>query len=144
MKALVCALLLGLSITGAQSQPLPLIDTHSHFQSGPGRDFKALRPNRLNPSVLQSNSAAFKALLAHNPRTRFIWSHVGFEPLLTRQPQEVRQFLREFPNLSMSFRLNNGTPNPASALGPDRRVKAAWVNLVTEFPDRFMLGSDAF
>lgn len=105
---------------------------------------EVLRPNPLNPAVLAANAAPFKALLAHNTRTRFIWSHVGFEPLLNRHPQRVRQFLREFPNLHMSFRLNNGTPHPAATMDREGRVKAPWVALVSEFPDRFMLGSDAF
>ena len=69
---------------------------------------------------------------------------MGFEPLLNRHPQRVRQFLKEFPNLHMSFRVNNGSPHPAAALDREGRVKPAWVDLVTEFPDRFMLGSDSF
>lgn len=103
-----------------------------------------LRPNPLNPAVLKANAASFKALLSHNTRTRFIWSHVGFEPLLNRHPQRVRQFLKEFPNLHMSFRLNNGAPHPAAAMDRDGQIKGPWVALVSEFPERFMLGSDAF
>lgn len=105
---------------------------------------EVLRPNPLNPPVLKANAALFRQLLAHNPRTRFVWSHVGFEPLLTRTPQQVRQFLTEFPNLHMSFRLNNGHRSPAAALDPGGALKPVWVQLVRDFPDRFMLGSDAF
>ncbi|NIC42388.1 amidohydrolase family protein [Aquabacterium sp. A08] len=104
----------------------------------------ALRPNPLNPDTLPANAEAFKRLLRHNPKTRFVWSHVGFEPLLTRQPQRVREWLKAFPNLYMSFRLNRGHAHPAAALGPDGQLKPAWMALVTEFADRFLLGSDSF
>lgn len=105
---------------------------------------EVLRPNRLNPPTLKANAALFRQLLSHNRRTRFVWSHVGFEPLLTRSPQHVRLFLGEFPNLHMSFRLNFGHRNPAAALDPTGTLKPIWVQLVRDFPDRFMLGSDAF
>lgn len=104
----------------------------------------ALRPNTANPPQLEPNIEAFKRLLAHNPKAVFIWSHVGFEPLLTRHPARVRQMLDSFPNLHMSFRLNRGAPRPAAALDPSGRVKPAWLTLIGDFPDRFMLGSDSF
>ncbi len=103
-----------------------------------------LRPNPLNPDTLPANAQAFKRLLRHNPKTRFVWSHVGFEPLLTRSPDVVRAWLQEFPKLYMSFRVNRGTPNPAAALLPDGRLKPTWASLINAFPDRFLLGSDSF
>lgn len=104
----------------------------------------ALRSQAQNPATLPANADAFKRLLQHNPKARFVWSHVGFEPLLTRQPQRVREWLKTFPNLYMSFRLNRGHANPAAALGPDGQLKQAWTALVSDFPDRFLLGSDSF
>lgn len=104
----------------------------------------SLRANPLNPDVLPENLSAFKRLLAHNPRTTFVWSHVGFEPLLTRGPQRVRALLTQFPNLYMSFRINRGAPRPAAAMDMNGTVKPEWVALVGEFADRFMLGSDSF
>jgi predicted TIM-barrel fold metal-dependent hydrolase len=105
---------------------------------------EALRPNPLNPATLEANVEAFKRLLAYNPKTKFVWSHVGFEPLLTRIPKRVRLMLQEHPNLYMSFRLNRGHPSPAAALDGEGKVKPIWVALISDFPDRFMLGSDAF
>lgn len=105
---------------------------------------EVLRANRLNPDTLAENAEAFKRLLSHNPKARFVWSHVGFEPLLTRHPQRVRQWLKAYPNLYMSFRVNKGHPNPAAAMTGDGQLKPAWVALIGEFPDRLMLGSDAF
>ncbi|MBO9537693.1 amidohydrolase family protein [Herbaspirillum sp.] len=103
-----------------------------------------LRANKSNPDVLSENLNSLQRLLAHNPRAQIVWSHVGFEPLLTRNPQLVRTMLKQFPNLSMSFRLNRGHIKPAAALNPEREVKPVWLALLGEFPDRFMLGSDAF
>ena len=103
-----------------------------------------LRPNVLNPRTLTANLPAFKRLLQHNPQAKIVWVHVGFEPLLTREPDIVAGMLREHPNLYMSFRLNRGAPKPAATLSPNGRIKPAWVRLVEAFPDRFMLGSDAF
>jgi len=105
---------------------------------------EALRPNTANPQQLEANGEAFKRLLAHNPKAVIIWSHVGFEPLLTRHPARVRQMLETYPNLHMSFRLNRSAPRPAAALDPSGRVKPQWLALIGDFPDRFMLGSDSF
>lgn len=105
---------------------------------------EVLRPNAANPRTLEANAEAFKRFLAHNPKAKIVWSHVGFEPLLTRQPKRVAALLEAFPNLYMSFRLNRGTPNPAAAIGPDGMPKLAWLEVIQRFSDRFMLGSDAF
>lgn len=104
----------------------------------------SLRRNVLNPDTLAENATEFRRLLGHNPKTRWVWSHVGFEPLLTRTPQEVRSWLQAHPNLFMSFRVNRGAPMPAAALNPKGQVKPDWVGLIQAFPDRFMLGSDSF
>lgn len=103
-----------------------------------------LKPNPLNPPKLEANADAFKRLLAHNPKAKIIWSHVGFEPLLSRQPNRVATLLEAFPNLYMSFRLNRGSPKPAAAMDMEGKLKPQWVALVSRFPDRFMLGSDSF
>lgn len=134
-------LLLLADIAAEQQRPVDL-----HFDLVP-EDMplpEALRANASNPERLEANAEPFKRLLAHNPKAVIIWSHVGFEPLLTRHPERVRQMLQAFPNLYMSFRLNRSAPRPAAALDPAGRIKPQWLALVSEFPDRFMLGSDAF
>lgn len=104
----------------------------------------ALRPNAQNPAVLASNVDAFKRFLAHNPKAKIVWSHVGFEPLLNRHPKRVAALLEAYPNLYMSFRLNRQSPNPAAAIGPDGKPKQPWLEVIQRYPDRFMLGSDSF
>lgn len=134
-------LLLLADIAAEQQRPVDL-----HFDLVP-EDMalpEALRANAANPERLVANGEAFKRLLSHNPKAVIVWSHVGFEPLLSRHPERVRQMLRAYPNLHMSFRLNRGAPRPAAALTPSGQVKPQWLALIAEFPDRFMLGSDAF
>ncbi|HEX5803681.1 MAG TPA: amidohydrolase family protein [Azospira sp.] len=104
----------------------------------------SLKANPKNPPVLPENLQEFKQFLAKNPKTKIIWSHVGFEPLLTRHPGRVEAFLKEFPNLYMSFRLNRNAPSPAATMAPNGQVKARWTALIEAFSERFMLGSDAF
>lgn len=134
-------LLLLADIAAEQQRPVDL-----HFDLVP-EDMPlpdSLRAQPSNPDRLDANGEAFKRLLAHNPKAVFIWSHVGFEPLLTRHPERVRQLLKTYPNLHMSFRVNRGAPRPAAALDPAGRLKPQWQALIGDFPDRFMLGSDAF
>lgn len=97
-----------------------------------------------NPAQLPANREAFERLLAHNRKARIVWSHVGFEPINTRDPQVVTEMLRANPNLYMSFRLNRGGPRNTMALDPAGQLREGWLALVQAFPDRFMLGSDAF
>lgn len=105
---------------------------------------QGLRPNRNNPDSLTENRAGLERLFAYNPKARFVWAHVGFEPLMTRNIGIVRDMLQAHPNLYMSFRLNRGAPRPAAAINADGQPKPPWLNLVKNFPDRFVLGSDAF
>lgn len=103
-----------------------------------------LKANPKNPSVLPENMHEFMRYLGMNPQTKFVWSHVGFEPLLTRSPELVEALMKKFPNLYMSFRLNRSAPISASVLSKNGEIKPRWVSLIEAFPDRFMLGSDAF
>lgn len=97
-----------------------------------------------NPPKLQGNLPAFERLLTHNPKTRIVWAHVGFEPIRTRGPDIVRQLLTAHPNLYMSFRLGRTGPHPTMAMAADGKLKPEWMALLQAFPDRFMLGSDSF
>jgi hypothetical protein len=75
-----------------------------------------------------------------HPKTRFVWCHAGISrridiPTLT---QQIERMLKTYPNLWVDVSwvvyendlLKNGTPNPQ------------WVNLIEEFPDRFLIGTD--
>jgi hypothetical protein len=97
-----------------------------------------------NPDLLKRNQAAFERLLSHNRGAKIVWAHVGMEPLLSRSVEICRDLLNRHPNLYMSFRLQQGGMRPEAALSREGLLKPAWAMLIKEFPDRFILGSDAF
>lgn len=99
--------------------------------------------NDRTPRELKENMAAFERLLAHNPKTVFIWAHAGTDPLRTRTVVLQRSLLQKYPNLYMSLRLAQRGPHPVIALGGEG-FKPVWIALFKEFPDRFVLGSDHF
>ena len=100
--------------------------------------------NRGNPSTLKANLAAFERLLAHNRGARIVWAHAGTDPLGTRTVELQRGLLARHPNLFMSLRLTAGGPPRVAALDADKRLKPFWLELLKEFPDRFVVGSDFF
>lgn len=98
-----------------------------------------------NPSRLLQNQDGLERFLAHNRKTKIVWAHVGGEPLATRTPAVVRDLLTRNPNLYMSFRLQRMRPDVAAdALTPQGQLKPIWAQLIADFPDRFMLGTDTF
>ena len=95
-----------------------------------------------NPPKLHANIAAFERLLAHNPKAKIIWAHLGADGTGKRTPELCRRLLRAHPNLYMEIKTdprNHGLNYP---LGADGKIKPEWLALFTEFPDRFVLGSD--
>ena len=97
-----------------------------------------------NPAQLRQNISQFERLLAHNRKAKIVWAHVGQEPLHMRTPSLVRGLLSSHSNLYMNFRLQLSGPHPARALDNAGKLKPMWLQLINEFPDRFMLGSDVF
>lgn len=101
--------------------------------------------NDKNPLQLKSNLAAFERLLAHNRNAIIIWAHAGSDPLRVRTIEVQRELLRKHPNLVMSLKLGQlGGGSPVVALGPQGGMKPVWLQFLTEFSDRFVLGSDFF
>ena len=100
--------------------------------------------NTSNPSKLKANLAAFERLLAHNRAARIVWAHAGTDPLGTRTVQLQRGLLVRHPNLFMSLRFTAAGPAPFLALDADKRLKPFWLELLKEFPDRFVVGTDFF
>lgn len=101
--------------------------------------------NPANPRTLDANLDAFERLLAHNRNAKIIWAHAGSDPLRTRTPALCRELLARHPNLYMSLRGGGrAVPHPSFALDEDGRLKPAWIRLIADFPDRFVLGSDRF
>jgi predicted TIM-barrel fold metal-dependent hydrolase len=94
-----------------------------------------------NPPRLHANIAAFERLLAHNPRAKVIWAHAGADGTGFRTPELCRRLLKAHPNLYMEIKTDpkaQGMNYPMA----DGKLKPDWLALFTEFPDRFVIGSD--
>ncbi|MBI3097322.1 MAG: amidohydrolase family protein [Planctomycetes bacterium] len=103
-----------------------------------------------NPKRLKGNLAAFERLLAHNGKARIVWQHAGSDPVGGMTVDLLRRLLKSHPNLFVALR----SPNPRAMPENPRllntpvdetgKIRADWLSLFTEFPDRFMIGSDTF
>jgi len=79
-----------------------------------------------------SDVDAIERLFRQYPDARILWAHSGFE-----RADAVRDMLRKHRNLwcDLAFRNEHGGSG---------KVPAEWRALFTEFPDRFMVGTDTF
>ena len=84
--------------------------------------------------VLHAHTDAdgLERLFRQDKDARILWAHSGFD-----RPDQVRDMLRKYPNLwcDLAFRNEHGTAG---------KVPAEWRAVFTEFPDRFMVGTDTF
>lgn len=81
------------------------------------------------------DDAAIDLLFAHAPRTRLIWAHTGIGGAPVAR---VRELMLRHPTLlgELSYR--------PGLTGADGHLSADWRTLLSEFPDRFMIGSDTW
>ncbi len=108
-------------------------------------------PSRLksppNPKTLKANIPALKRLLAHNRKAKIVWVHLGWDNTGKRTVQLTRELMKENGNLYCSLRIASGmqqrhTETATFPLDGNGRLKADWLALFREFPDRFLIGSD--
>jgi len=98
-----------------------------------------------NPKVLTPNLEDFERLLAYNRKAKIIWSHVGWDNTGHRTAELTAQLLKKHPNLYMSFKAS-----PLDSVPENRPIergvglKSEWLEVIREFPDRFIIGSDHF
>jgi predicted TIM-barrel fold metal-dependent hydrolase len=76
-----------------------------------------------------------------HPNTRFVWCHAGISrrieiPTLTT---DIEGMLKKYPNLWVDI---SWVVYENDLLGKDGKPENKWINLVEEFPDRFMIGTD--
>lgn len=98
-----------------------------------------------NPKTLSPNIAAFERLLSHNREARLLWSHVGWCNTGKRTAALCADLLEKHPNLYMSFKISPRDSRPecmpiAQGIG----LKEEWLQLIREYPDRFIIGTDQF
>ncbi len=79
-----------------------------------------------------SDADAIERQFRQDPAARILWAHSGFDA-----PDKVRQMLKAHRQLwcDLAFRSDHATAG---------KVDPAWRALFTEFPDRFMVGTDTF
>ena len=79
-----------------------------------------------------SDVDAVERLFKSWPQARILWAHSGFD-----RPDTVREMLRKHKQLwcDLAYRTDQASNN---------KVDAAWRDAFTEFPDRFMVGTDTF
>ena len=100
-----------------------------------------------NPTQIKGNIAGLERLLDHEPGAKIVWIHIGWDNTGDMTVTLLRSLLNRHPNLYLQIEISD---NPAS-LYPDHEVvdeadtiRPEWLDLMTTFPDRFTLGSDAF
>jgi Amidohydrolase len=80
------------------------------------------------------DEVAIELLLKHAPKAKLIWAHTGIGGTPVAQ---VRALLKQHPTLMGELSYRPG-------LIDNDRIAPEWRALFTEFPDRFMIGSDTW
>jgi predicted TIM-barrel fold metal-dependent hydrolase len=105
-----------------------------------GEDAELAVPRRLvalareHGLILHAHSDvdAVERLFRQWPDARVLWAHSGFE-----RPEKVRELLRRHPRLWSDLAYRNEQASGS-------QVDAGWREAFTEFPGRFMIGTDTF
>lgn len=97
--------------------------------------------------------ARLEKLLYHNNQTKIIWDHAGWQktPAGLEYPDYVtpelwRKLFDQHPNLYTSIKIRPDSPgmDPShiNIFDSDNRIRADWMQLFRDYPDRFLIGSD--
>jgi len=97
-----------------------------------------------NPKKVSENIRAFERLLAHNRNAKIIWVHLGMDTTGHRTVALTRRMLRRHPNLYLSITGHQLFTRQNRFLIPGQGIAPEWRDLILEFPDRFMIGTDSF
>ena len=81
------------------------------------------------------DDTAIDLLMAHAPKTRLVWAHTGIGGAPVGR---VRSLLQRYPLLMGELSYRPGLTEGAG------RLSAEWKALLSEFPTRFMVGSDTW
>lgn len=112
-------------------------------------------PGTENPETFRENITAFERLLRHNRHARIIWVHAGWDNTGHRNAELTRRLLGDHPNLYIQLRpltpgrvSEVGRPNsilvPVSDGSVQLKIRRKWVDLIADFPERFVVGLDSF
>ncbi len=81
------------------------------------------------------DDTAIDLLMAHAPKTRLVWAHTGIGGVPVNR---VRGLLQRYPLLMGELSYRPGLTEGAG------RLSVEWKALLSEFPSRFMVGSDTW
>ncbi len=95
----------------------------------------ALAKERSLAVLAHTDDAAVDLLMAHAPGATIIWAHTGIEGAPVGRVEEM---LRRYPTLYGELSYRPGLTRGDGTLSP------AWRDLLTAFPDRFVIGSDTW
>ncbi len=105
-------------------------------------------PNPQAPDVVHENLTAFSRLLDHAPGARWVWTHAGTDHLGDMTVTLLRTMLVAHDNLYLAIKV---TPGAGGTIVEANRpvdlsgnLRPEWLQLISDFPDRIMLGSDQF
>ena len=119
------------------------IDLHMDPVIEPGPAPAHMKSSR-NPATLVPNLAQFEVLLAHNRAARIVWAHAGWDQTEHWTADLARRLLAAHANLYMSLKVQPRSPLRNQALGRDGQIAPEWKQLMVDFPDRFVMGTDRF
>jgi hypothetical protein len=103
-----------------------------------------------NPSVLRENITALERLLSHKRHARIVWQHIGWDNTGHMTVDLLRRLLKAHPNLYLALRVEErlftigGSPMPNRVVDENWKIRPEWLLLMSDFPDRFLIGSDEF
>jgi len=110
-----------------------------------------IRACSANPAVIPATIPAFERLLTHTRDTRLVWQHIGWDNTGYMTVELVRRLLEAHPNLYLALRVEErvlmaggGGPMPNRLVDENWQVRSEWLNLISDYPDRFMIGGDEF
>ena len=129
----------------AARRDVPL-DVHFDLiaEDQPGPEHVDADRAKQHPQLFHNNLPAFERLLAHNPKAKIIWEHVGGDPFGYCTPELCYQLLKKYPNLYMAMRLGTCKPPENTPMASPHELRPTWLHLFQDFPDRFMIGRDGF
>jgi len=104
-----------------------------------------------NPDTLKANIEALENLLAHNREAKIVWQHIGWDNLGYMTIELLTDLLNKHPNLYVALRveyrrlkMDRSGPMENRIVDTNWKVRPEWINFVTKFSDRIVIGSDDF
>jgi len=96
-----------------------------------------------NPERLYENLTAFEELLDYQPNANIIWVHAGWDSTGHRTAQLTGDLLAAHDNLYIQLRPMPAQSPLPNSLMVDGELDSAWLQVFTDFPDRFVIGMDS-